>query len=1050
MRRARRVAFPLRVVAARLRRRRLSVLVTAVGIATGAAVLGAVLAGSLIAQDRRVGDAIEAVDPSSRAVRVASFGTPGELTASYAELDRQVRSALRGVTPEEPTALVLYRESTIAGRFVGLGAVDGLARWIRVTSGRLPRECRPERCEVVRLRGEGPLPDAPDLHVVQVGEAVLTSRALFGDFVAPVENRLDEQELSQQYQQEARYHEPPPAPLVLAEGVAGLVSSPRLDPVYRSFAWVVPLESGSVRLWDVDRFTAAVTRARSELELVSGTFEVLAPTTELAQARAQTRAGGRRLVLVGGEAAALLFVFAALAATTMRRDSLAARRRLALHGATRSQLVLATAGEALALGAIATAAGWAIGIGAAAALAAASEEPVGAVLSHSLLSPGGIALGACVAVAAGLVVAAALRVRSFELRGLSVSPLDLVALAAAAVVAVALARGALDEEALAREEGTAWLLLVLPALVTLVVAIVATRLVPLVARGLERSSRRLLALRLAAVTLARNPGHAAIAIAFFVVSLGLALFAAAYHSTLATGQREQAAYAVPLDFTVTEDPSRLIPVADAAPPERFREIDPDGAVTPILRATGSVPRLGTGGVTALGLEPDVIPHLDGLRDDFSTLSPGALARAIDVEGDPTLRGLELPAGATGLALPVEASGVILIASIETPSGQVVNVELGRARGTPGETLRAELPPDAREGRVVAIRVAQPRRTVEPGANAGQAPAKPLRIGPIAAIVGGAERPLAGSYESWIGTDGLEVESAGAEGATLRYRVSYELANRFRPVQPADGLALPVIATPRLAAAAVGGELPVRIGGVDVKVRIAAVADLLPGVEGEFVVADRDWFASVLNTEAPGRPVVNEMWLSAPGAAQERVADALAQPPFNVLRTTSRTEVEAALRDDPLAEGVLVTLLAAAAVALALALAGLLLVLLGALRDERPQFLDLEAQGAGPLLLRRLVRLRAGVVVALGIAGGIAAGAALSALVVRLVSVTAGSTRAVPPLRLDLNWPLVGVAAAGYVAIAVLVVATVTAHAFRRSGTRGRAGAVVADPEGGRS
>ena len=70
---------------------------------------------------------------------------------------------------------MLYRETTVAGDFAGLGGVEGLGRWVELRTGRLPRECRPRRCEVVRLRGEGRLPAPLGLRLVEVGEAALTS-----------------------------------------------------------------------------------------------------------------------------------------------------------------------------------------------------------------------------------------------------------------------------------------------------------------------------------------------------------------------------------------------------------------------------------------------------------------------------------------------------------------------------------------------------------------------------------------------------------------------------------------------------------------------------------------------------------------------------------------------------------------------------------------------------------------------------------------------------------------------------------------------------------
>ncbi len=72
------------------------------------------------------------------------------------------------------------------------------------------------------------------------------------------------------------------------------------------------------------------------------------------------------------------------------------------------------------------------------------------------------------------------------------------------------------------------------------------------------------------------------------------------------------------------------------------------------------------------------------------------------------------------------------------------------------------------------------------------------------------------------------------------------------------------------------------------------------------------------------------------------------------------------------------------VALALSAVGLLLTLVGDLRDESGELFDLEAQGATPRDLRRHLLLRAAIVAGLGLFGGVAAGAIVSALVVAVV------------------------------------------------------------------
>ncbi len=129
----------------------------------------------------------------------------------------------------------------------------------------------------------------------------------------------------------------------------------------------------------------------------------------------------------------------------------------------------------------------------------------------------------------------------------------------------------------------------------------------------------------------------------------------------------------------------------------------------------------------------------------------------------------------------------------------------------------------------------------------------------------------------------------------------------------------------------------------------------------------------------------------------------------------------------MARGSIALLVVTAVVGLVLAGVGLLLTVLGDLRDERGALFDLETQGATPAQLRRHVLLRAVVVGLLGLGGGIAAGGIVGALVVAVVTVTAGAGSALPPLALDFDWPLV---AAGLAALALAAAAGATVAARR--------------------
>ncbi len=984
--------------------------------------LATVLAGTVVARDESVGRAVEDVPAAQRSVRAAWFGIPA-LEEDHAALDRQARATLAGIVPAAPVSFVLFRESTIAGTFVGLGAVDGLADWVTLRSGRLPRTCEPERCEVVRLRGEGSIPNAPGLRLVEVGTAVVKSPVLFGDFIAPTENERSRAALSPSYREAVGYHRPPPAPLILAEGVDGLAASPQLDNVYRSYSWVAPLRKGTVRAWEIDELAADAARSRSSLQTASSAFDLTAPVEELRTAAEASNVAGRRLLLVGGESAALLFAFAVLAAVSMRRDSESSRRRLTWFGARRWQLSLFTGMEAAVIAVAGTAAGWALGTLAGAVVASRAGAPVSEVLAHSTLSRTGILAALAVAAALALVLLAALRAKPLALGRRSFSALDAAALGALAIVILTLLRGNLDQETLAAESGASVALVLLPGLVTFVAAVACARLLRPALLLLERASRgRSVSLRLASLSLARHPGHAAVAAAFLLVSVGLAVFAESYRTTLARGQVEQAAFAVPLDFTLTEDLTRLIRVGEAAPPERLAALGDSVRVEPVLRLSGNVSRTGgRTGISVLGLDTDAIPALNGWRDDFSALPPETLAARLEPTGDAAARGPVLPEDATALELAAQGPPVVLTASVETPGGGYSQLELGKPTQA-GHVLRAPVPAEARGGRVVAITISPPVK-VQERAGEGRPLELELHLGALQAHTPEGAVEL-GGYEDWLAVNGIEAD-VRPDGTTITGMLTESATARFRPKQPSDEQPLSVIASPSVAAAAgPGGELALRVGGEQVVARVAAVAERFPGAREDFVVADRTLLGTALNAARPGIAVANEVWLGAATEQQrEALAAELARPPFNVLIVESRAELERSLRDDPLARGTLLTLLAAALVALGLALVGVLLGVVSDVRDERGELDDLEAQGARPALLRRVVRVRSFVVVAVGVVGGLATAALLGFLVVDLVTVTADARATELPLRTAVTWPvLAGALAAGVLAAATLVTA----------------------------
>jgi hypothetical protein len=352
--------------------------------------------------------------------------------------------------------------------------------------------------------------------------------------------------------------------------------------------------------------------------------------------------------------------------------------------------------------------------------------------------------------------------------------------------------------------------------------------------------------------------------------------------------------------------------------------------------------------------------------------------------------------------------VRVAAQIRAANGRFRRVELERSRTV------------LRGGALVGLAISPATRLQERGADAGQAAVGSLRVS-----IAGRPDALAG----WLGIGG-----ARNEGARVAYTLTPQEDARLRPRVPSDEEPVPVLATPRLAAAAgPGGVLPLQIGGERLSVRVVERVARFPGVRGQAVVGDVDALLSALNAARPGLGRVNELWLG----GERR----LERPEYRAVEVVSRRALEADARQDPIAHGTLLALVVAALVSLGLALAGILLTVVGDLRDERGELFDLEAEGAGPPLLRRIVRLRALTVSLAGLAAGALTGLALGAVVTDLVSLTARATAAEPPLRLDVDWAIVAAALAAYALAAAALVALATRRAFPAAGAPGRVEAI---------
>ncbi len=991
---------PVSVAVARLRARPGRSLLVVAGVAAATALLAGVLGGGLAARDRALQRSLSALPPQGRSFTVSSYDLPFGKT--YTQADKTARSALALVTSVQPSATTGFPTLRIDHELVNLAGSDDLPASLRLVAGRWPSECRPARCEVVQVGGGGsPRLDEEGIHLTRVGFAVPRSGSASFSSSGP--------------------------PYLIAGSAAAFESLPAFQGISRNYLWTAPLDPGGVHVWQVPRILAGESAAQALLAAHGETYALTGADAALQSAQRDGRVASQRMVLVGGEISALLLGFAFVAAVGLRRGVWNETRRLSQRGARRGQVWLAVATEIGAMTITGVLAGLLLGALAVAVVAGITSLPAGALLDHSLLTPLGLAIAAGAWVVATAAIVLSVRARERR-RGRGLRPIDVAALGALA--AIVLAVTSTDATAGVESSRSRLLYTLLPGLVCFVAAVAAGRLLGPVMRLGERWTRGgAAALHLAFLALARAPARTVATVGFLIVSIGLALFAASYRATLENGARDEAAFAVPLDYTLSEGPALVQPLA-AAPVSRYPQVAPGTTAYPVLRRTATVPGTGTSALapTVLGIPAAAIAGLHW-RSDFSSSSPGEISKLVGAGGPVSLRGVPIPAGTGRVELDVRVRGVPVGIDlvVQDASGRLRPVHLG-SRGPGAWHLQAPMPTWARQ--LVSLRLSLEANQAHQLAHrqAGSANTfNPIGSTTLGALVT-ADGKVLTDWKGFVTTSNGQLHHG--RRALLTYAFTLVQSVVARLPQPTDGHPLPVIASPNIAGAApAGGLLTLDFQDARVPARIVGVADRFPDSQdlGQgFVVVDESRLATALGADAPGTSEPDELWVSGPAAA----AAALARAPFATLELASRREIRSQLSSQPLARGITVTLGAAGLVALVLAAIGVWVTLVSDARDERGELFDLEAQGVPPGILRNQLRLRSVVLLAFGILGGLALGLALSRLVVSVVSVSAETTAPTPPLVTDPAWGTVALALLLLAALVLGLTELTARHALR--------------------
>jgi hypothetical protein len=992
-------AAMLAVVGSRARRRQSAAALVGLAVAGSVVVLGSLFGVGIVTEDLATRAALADLSPADRTISLHLSTQDGTRDA---DVDRIARDALRPVLDltDPILAVRIYQPATEWFRIL---AIDSLADQVDLTDGRLPAPCSMgTTCEALRMGTAGPE------GVAGIGTTV----ELAGTRIEIVGTAQPRPDLPIQVLQLD-------APVLAVDGLSTIQESPALLDIGRTNYWFAPIDAAEAHSWTLAGLaerTDAVDRSLSQanVSLVFSTPEV---TLRTVHQRTQVALG--RLVFISSLIVGVLLAFAAFAAAIERSDVGLEDRRLRAAGASRGARVLFVVGEALVpaiAGALVGELGAAVAIG---ALAANQGLPVATVLGLALLEPAGLALTALLVALA--LVATILGIHPAT--GRLLQPRIVVAAVLPAgliLVWQRLSAGPVSPDQLAAE-ATSPASVLLPGALGLSVILGSLVLLPPVLRWLARRTRRApIGIRLATISVAREPLRPAAVMTLLAFSVGAIVFGQTYAATLRQGAADQAAFLTGMDVRLQSLEADIPFSLFVVPQIEAGVLGPDVEVQPMIREFG---RTATGTqLTLVGFDATAIDRLKGWRSDFSPSDPATLGSAIHLDGSWDMAGHVLPGEPTAVSVAVDYHGDPIEVSIvvEDPLGgvqfvqagtlvqghQVLGAEIGR---TPGLEL---MPPGRpRTWRILGLEVQNGGDASENGANAGRRQTGDLTV--------------QGLPELFDPAVPVHVDVADLSAVLLRAPA------------PTDNLVLPAIVSPDLETDVdPTGVLDVTFGqGLRLRVRPVGTTTRFPSIPdpGPVLVLDYAPLRLAINTQQPGAGQPNQLLLGTPSDARTaEVLTALQQGAYPRLVIASRPDIEAARANDPFAIGVVWGLVVGAIAGLLLSLLGVLLATASELRDERAELWELEAQGTTPRALVRLVVLRTLAMCLAGTLTGVAMGIALGWFVASSVGVGAEGSAPNPPLALVAPWAFIAATGAALLVVIGGAVYAITRRHFARS------------------
>lgn len=574
------------------------------------------------------------------------------------------------------------------------------------------------------------------------------------------------------------------------------------------------------------------------------------------------------------------------------------------------------------------------------------------------------------------------------------------------------------------------LALLVPGLLGLAVAVVASRLLPAVCLLLAGVTRRRggTAAFLAFRHIARRPGGTRTTIVL-TAAFSLATFSIASY----TVQHRNIAYVVPAQtgaadvLTVSAPPGQ-----DLA--QIVNHVDPSGDKAAVV---DRLPENGSSGAVLLAVQPQRFAQVAQWTDRTGPLSsPGAFAAALGSSA--AAPAATLPAGATSVRLsvsgvagmPPQGTFTLWVAEQGTSGGGQTPVDLGPARDG---TLSAQVSQCPCEVTMISVDTPVFFSGVDKGG---------LTLTGLQAQVSGAWQPVAGALSGTAGWLASAEEPTGCDepdtGQTVTTEKLAAVSGGLRWTFSTGGGCNPALhrqdfpaALPAVVASGLKLQpnVPQQAIGLDGKalaIEPTALLPVIPGAPGTGIVVDRTYAARAANF-TDDILVSEQVWV-APGAVGA-IRAGLTKAGVEISGDVSAADaVNQQARQGPALASVL--FLASAAAAALLAAVAAVLGLYQAGRRRRYEYAALLAGRVSRRSLRSSVFIEQAVVLGFGVIAGVAAGLAAAAFVLRdLPEFTV--TPASPPLNYSLPAAQLAVPL-GAAAVVLAVIAALTSAALVRS------------------